>query len=567
MTNGRSKRTDEGPCDGPLSDRQLLRRFVHHDDEDAFAELVARYYGLVLGVCRRTLRDEHGAEDAFQATFFVLARRASQIRNRSSLAGWLHAVAYRTALRAMQQRQRRREEALRDDMTVTDDIFAQVATRYEQQSLDEELHRLPTKYREPLVLRYLMGKSNRQIAGELGVGVGVVEGRLKRGKDRLRLRLVKRGISLTAALAVVAGPARTLEAATADSLFRATIQTAAAFRTGAQPKGRFSESAIRLAEKELAMNTSTVAATTSGVAVALAVAGFALALGGDAGRPAQANVPEIAAAQTVAPVMLTADEAPAPVNLSAGGKREAKSAGAAESLPSAAEKIEAALREPAEVDFIETPLMDVIDKLAEMHHLNILIDQRALDDVGIPADCPITFSLSGVSLQSALNLMLRDLDLTWTIRDEVLLITTPEEAEIMLVTKVYEVGDLVMCQDASGDPWADHDSLIEVITTTVAPESWDKVGGPGSITVAPFRGAEMLVVAQTYQVHHEIRQILDEFRTIAEEKGSDQPPVREKPAPVPKQGMFGGMGGSVRPAAPPVPLQGFGGMGGGGGKE
>ena len=201
--NGRSKRTGEETRDGPDSDRQLLARFVDHDDEDAFARLVSRYCGLVMGVCRRTLGDEHSAEDAFQATFLVLARRASQIRARASLAGWLYAVAHRTARRAGAKRHRRREEALRDDMTATDDILAQVITRHEQQLLDEEISRLPPKYREPLVFRYLLGKSNREIAGELGVSLGVVEGRLKRAKDRLRLRLVRRGISVSAVLAAV----------------------------------------------------------------------------------------------------------------------------------------------------------------------------------------------------------------------------------------------------------------------------------------------------------------------------------------------------------------------------
>ena len=146
--------------------------------------LVARHAALVLGVCRRTLGDEHRAEDAFQAVFLVLARRASQIRKRSSLAGWLYAVAYRTAQRSKAKRRGRREQALRDEMPDTDDLLAGISSRYEQQLLDEELHRLGEKYREPLVLRYLMGKSNRQVAAALGLTLGVVEGRLKQGKDR-----------------------------------------------------------------------------------------------------------------------------------------------------------------------------------------------------------------------------------------------------------------------------------------------------------------------------------------------------------------------------------------------
>ncbi|MHC4401117.1 MAG: RNA polymerase sigma factor [Planctomycetota bacterium] len=294
--NERSKRTGEEPRDGVISDRGLLRDFVDHNDEDAFAVLVSRYCGLVLGVCRRTLRDEHSAEDAFQATFFVLARRASKIRNRSSLAGWLYAVAHRTALRANAKRHQRREEPLGDDMTATDDTLAEVTSRYEQQLLDEELNRLPERLREPLVLRYLMGKSNKQIAGELGLTVSVVQGRLKRGKDRLRLCLVKRGIGVTAALAAVGTSTGMLEAATADSLVAATVPTAVALRSGAQPVGSYSQEALRLAQKELAVSTFRITATTSGVAAALVVAGLALAWAGNATQQtAAAGSPQVAA--------------------------------------------------------------------------------------------------------------------------------------------------------------------------------------------------------------------------------------------------------------------------------
>ena len=237
MMNRRPQRTDEESNDGLVTDRQLLRQFVKHNDERAFTELVFRYGGLVLDICRRILRDEHSAEDAFQATFLVLARRASQIRNRSSLAAWLYAVAYRTACRANAERQRRREEELRGNMMAADDILAQVTSRYEQQLLDEELNSLPAKYRESLVLRYLLGKSNKQVADELGLRVGVVEGRIKRGKDRLRLRLMKRGVSLVPALAAIHVSSAAVKAATTDSLVATTVQAAAAFRGGGGSNG------------------------------------------------------------------------------------------------------------------------------------------------------------------------------------------------------------------------------------------------------------------------------------------------------------------------------------------
>jgi RNA polymerase sigma factor (sigma-70 family) len=540
--DGRSKRTEEEPCDGRVSDRQLLARFVDHHDEDAFARLVARYCGLVLGVCRRTLRDEHSAEDAFQATFLVLARRASRVRNRSSLAGWLYAVAYRTALRAKTKRHRRREQALREDMTATDDILARVTSRYEQQLLDEELDRLPAKYRQPLVLRYLMGKSNHEVARELGLRLGVVEGRLKRGKDRLRLNLAKRGIGVGVVLAAIGASSTAVEAATTDSLLAATVQAAAAFGSGAQPTGNLARNAVRLAEQELAMTTSTVAVTTSGIAAALVIAGLTLGLAGEADQSAHAQQPEIAASAAIdSSAAPSAEEGHVPIQLAAAEKRGAKPRRQSPE-PSHEEKIEEALREPTSLEFLETPLEDVMDTIEDMHEFQILIDQRALDDVGIPSDTPITFGLRGVSLQSGLNLILRELDLTWVIRHEVLLITTPEEAEMMLVAKVYDVGDLVTCQDKSGELWADYDSLIEVITKTIDPASWEDVGGAGSVTAAPFRGAEMLVIAQTSKIHQEIDQLLEQLRSVAQEKGSDEPPTREKPEGSTAYGMSGDKG-------------------------
>ena len=210
-------------------------------------------------------------------------------------------------------------------------------------------------------------------------------------------------------------------------------------------------------------------------------------------------------------------------------------------------QIEAALRVHTTFEFTETPLQDVIDAVAEMHQINILIDHRALDDVGMATDVPVTFTLSDVSLHSGLSLLLRPLDLTWAIRDEVLLITTSKEAERMLIPLVYEVGDLVKCRDKLGDEWADYDTLIELITSTVEPDTWDEVGGPGAIEAAPFAGAEMLAVSQTYQIHGKIEKLLENIRAITDALGSDEPPTREKPewpaGTFGIGGMQGGMGG------------------------
>ena len=149
---------------------------------------------------------------------------------------------------------------------------------------------------------------------------------------------------------------------------------------------------------------------------------------------------------------------------------------------------------------------EVLDYLKDRHKIEIQIDSKALEDAGIGTDSPVTVDLKGVSLRSALRLMLKKLSLTYIIKGGVLQITTPEEADNQLETKVYPVGDLVLPEGASGEDEADFDSLIDLITSTIKPTSWDEVGGPGSIM--PFENRMSIVVSQTQDVHEEIEDML-----------------------------------------------------------
>ncbi len=144
-----------------MTDPELLTLFVNNRDEAAFTELVQRYRRLVWSVCRRVLSDTHDIEDVFQATFLVLVRDAARIRRQASLASWLYGVAYRLAVRVGRQANRRREvESLKNDPVANDD-FAVIAQLFVRQTVDEELHSLPNKYRQPLVLHHLAGKSQK----------------------------------------------------------------------------------------------------------------------------------------------------------------------------------------------------------------------------------------------------------------------------------------------------------------------------------------------------------------------------------------------------------------------
>ncbi|MBL8794944.1 MAG: RNA polymerase sigma factor [Planctomycetia bacterium] len=188
-----------GPVGGTLSDRQLLRQFVASQDQEAFATLVRRHGPLVLGVCRRLLRQEQDAEDVFQAVFALLARKADSPFWHESIGNWLYGVAYRLALRARARASvRRRHEEQAAAMQHPTNVEVGQASEL-RLWLDEELQRLPEKYRMPLLLCYLQGQSREDAARQLGWSAGEMKGRLERGRDLLRARLARRGLALSAA--------------------------------------------------------------------------------------------------------------------------------------------------------------------------------------------------------------------------------------------------------------------------------------------------------------------------------------------------------------------------------
>jgi RNA polymerase sigma factor (sigma-70 family) len=189
---------------GGLSDHELLERFVRSRDEVAFTALVERHLPMVLGVCRRILGQPQDAEDASQATFLVLARTAASIRKRTSLGSWLHGVAYRLCRRIRRAETRRRIREARAGGATPANPTQEASWREVQAALDEELTSLPEKFQAPLVLCYLEGRTRDEAAEQLGVKLSTLRGRLEQGRDRLRTRLARRGVTLSAALLVPA---------------------------------------------------------------------------------------------------------------------------------------------------------------------------------------------------------------------------------------------------------------------------------------------------------------------------------------------------------------------------
>src|SRR5947209_3111409 len=183
------------------SDGVLLERFARHADEGAFAALVRRHGPLVWGVSRRVAQHEQDAEDVYQATFLLLARKAGAIRRAASLASWLYGVAYRLALRARGDAARRRQREARAPGPAPAMGPDELTWRELRAALDEELARLPEKYRAPLLLCYFDGLTQEEAARQLGWSRRAVKYRLECGRDRLRGRLARRGLTLPMALA------------------------------------------------------------------------------------------------------------------------------------------------------------------------------------------------------------------------------------------------------------------------------------------------------------------------------------------------------------------------------
>ncbi|HEV3257722.1 MAG TPA: sigma-70 family RNA polymerase sigma factor, partial [Gemmataceae bacterium] len=217
--------TDGPPSEHHPADRHLLERFVTARDEAAFAALVQRHGPMVLGVCRRLLRDAHEAEDAFQATFLVLVHKARSIGRPELVGPWLYGVAYRIAAQAGQAARRRlrhREAAAMPDS----DSTVEVVWRDLCEVLDQELGRLAQKLRAPLVLFYLEGKTTEEVARLLGCPNGTVLSRLARGRDRLRDRLNRRGVALSVCTLALVLAEKTAPAAVPASVAEGTIKAA-----------------------------------------------------------------------------------------------------------------------------------------------------------------------------------------------------------------------------------------------------------------------------------------------------------------------------------------------------
>ena len=237
---------------GGLSDGQLLDRFVERREEAVIEAIVSRHGPMVWGVCRRVLRDHHDAEDAFQSTFLVLARKAGSVMIREKLGNWLYGVAYQTAMKARAIRSKRRVREIQvsdmpEPMAARDDLQEALS-----EVLDRELSRLPEKYRTPIVLCELGGKSHREAAKQLGWPIGTVSSRLSRARSMLAKRLARRGLALSLGSLAVLLAQESASASMPTRLISSTAKAASLFAaSGAVTAGSVSAKVVALTREVL----------------------------------------------------------------------------------------------------------------------------------------------------------------------------------------------------------------------------------------------------------------------------------------------------------------------------
>ncbi len=271
---------------GGMTDGQLLECFLARREEAAFAALVRRHGPMVLGVCRRVLKNTHDAEDAFQATFLVLVRKAASLLPREAVGNWLYGVAYHTALKARAATVRRRTKEAQVRHMARPEALTEDTCQDWQPLLDQELSRLPDKYREPVVLCDLEGMTRREAARQLGIPEGTLSGWLTTAHRRLAQRLARHGFTVSAGSLAAVLSQSAASAGVPAPLAVSTVKCAALLAAGQAAAGAISVKVAALTEGVLKAMLMTKLKVT---AAFLVVVGAAVMGGGALVHPGFAD--------------------------------------------------------------------------------------------------------------------------------------------------------------------------------------------------------------------------------------------------------------------------------------
>ncbi len=363
---------------------------------------------------------------------------------------------------------------------------------------------------ESLLARYVEGLSNEEVARRMQLSVAAIESRLKRAKSKLRSRLARRGITWALAIAALELSQRQVRAVDWGQLVARTTEIAVSDglpKSHSDVGSRVVEHLIHQEALAMAMfqcgKIALVGALIIG-AVSTPLAWRYVVAADDGTAPVSPHSPivELSTA-TAEDAVSPAPEVTVRLDTDSSGISTPNSDGRYDlKIRSAAERaIERALLETTALSFVETPLNDVVSYLENEHLIPIVIDIKAIEEIALSPDTPVTAHISGIKLRSAINHVLRDIGLTHIINNEMLLITTPEVAEQAVETRVYALDD---------DSTVDISQLAEMIPKVIAPDSWDEVGGEGTVVAH----GEGLVILQTQEVHDQISDLLDQLHRL-----------------------------------------------------
>jgi RNA polymerase sigma factor (sigma-70 family) len=523
------------------SDGDLLARFVTERDGEAFAALVRRHGPMVLSVCRRVLRDRHDAEDAFQATFLVLAKKAGSVSNLRFLGAWLHGVAHRSALAARRAAAVRRKKESRIAEMALHEATSEGPPAELLSLLDRELTLLPERYRVPVVLCDLEGLTRKEAARRLGWREGTLAGRLFRARAILAKRMSRQGLSISGGLLA----ASLSEAAGACPTSLVTTAIQAAIGAAAGHVTAVSAAVLSLTQGVLkTMLITKLKVMTAGLLVGCLVVGT-----GAAGYRALASEPgsEVAQAKRAEPTKgrPEADLEQLRRELEEARKEAAAQRDRAEALAREKEllhyyqRLSLAQRDSKEDVRLRQLLADRDQLLAEQAQLKSKLDgvEAKINElktaIVLSASAP-----SGADQKGPIGMMPKASGPAGQMGGDD---RAPREAG-KLVLKTYQVDELVADPKGGFEVAKASDNLIALITQMVAPDTWSTRSGGGNI--AYFQKTRTLFVVQSAEVQKQVADMLEQLRQLASQQQKAQE-IRSSP-PYPS-----GTGSSSPPYSPP----------------
>lgn len=537
------------PPGDSLPDAELLELFVASDDRAALEAIIRRYSGLVATVCRMTVSDPAAAEDAFQATFLVLIKSAHKIRARNSLAAWLHGVAYRTACRIRKSQKFHSSEDTHEPEATAMEPIESLARQVEVETLNQELEKLPTTLRCPLVEHYMLGRTASAIADSLDVSQSAVEGRIRRGRRLLRRRLACRGISMSIVVAgsnylqrhVIASDT----AAWTDRLIESGLSDLPASGGDATIDNEaFSREVTSLVKKEVSMfgpTTLKIAASTlllvsSGAVIANLAQQSTATQFGQNGDGFSMNAPAWPDSATGAVEMPpAANQPPVVAQMGMGGMgggmggipptkpqaptaeqtviwQRPEDAGPEAGLPSwleggasaetSTEANRAKLNNEVEIGAEQAPLRNVIESLASTSGIRLRTNAQELENFGVDDD--LLVSVEGkMTLREALRIVLEPEELAYRVTESGIEITSIDDANARPSLRYYDLA-YVLPNSANAE------ALVNAIQTSVRPDDWMPNGGTATISLV----GSMMIVTANDLVHQDIESVLLNIRRM-----------------------------------------------------